>query len=234
MTDLGGWQAALPGIIVATTALVVMTLDLFMRGPDRDALCVLGIGGLVLTIAGTLAMWGTPDVAAFGKVLAGGFPLAAVAGRADIMRHFDAALEGSPDYVWQAGTLNGNPVAASAGLATLGELRKPGAYEKIFATGTRLRDGLAAAARKHGLPAQVSGEPPVFDIIFTDRPVVDYRATLTADRRRIALFNEECLRRGVVKAVNKIYVSAAHTDTDIDETLQVFDAALAAVAARTT
>jgi glutamate-1-semialdehyde 2,1-aminomutase len=173
-------------------------------------------------------------VAAFGKVLAGGFPLAAVAGRADIMHHFDAALEGSPDYVWQAGTLNGNPVAAVAGLATLGELRKPGAYEKIFATGTRLKDGLAAAARKHGLPAQVSGEPPVFDIIFTDSPVVDYRATLTADRRRIALFNEECLRRGVVKAVNKIYVSLAHTAADVDETLQVFDAALAAVAARTT
>ncbi|HEU4366878.1 MAG TPA: aminotransferase class III-fold pyridoxal phosphate-dependent enzyme [Methylomirabilota bacterium] len=175
-----------------------------------------------------------PDVAAFGKVLAGGFPLAAVAGRADIMRHFDAALEGSPDYVWQAGTLNGNPVAAVAGLATLGELRKPGVYQKIFATGTRLRDGLAAAARKHGLPAQVSGEPPVFDIIFTDRPVVDYRATLTADRRRIALFNEECLKRGVVKAVNKVYVSLVHTDADVDETLGVFDAALAAVAARTT
>jgi glutamate-1-semialdehyde 2,1-aminomutase len=73
----------------------------------------------------------------------------------------------------------------------------------------------------------------VFDIVFTDSAVVDYRATLTADRRRIALFNEECLRRGVVKAVNKIYVSLAHTDADVDETLGVFDAALAAVAART-
>jgi glutamate-1-semialdehyde 2,1-aminomutase len=174
-----------------------------------------------------------PDVAAFGKVLAGGFPLAAVAGRADIMKHFDAALEGSPEYVWQAGTLNGNPVAATAGLATLAELRRPGAYAKLFATGTRLRDGLAALVPKHGMPAQVSGEPPVFDIIFTDRPVVDYRATLTADRRRIALFNEECLKRGVVKAVNKIYVSLAHTDADVDETLGIFDAALAAVAART-
>jgi len=174
-----------------------------------------------------------PDVAAFGKVLAGGFPLAAVAGRADIMKHFDAALEGSPEYVWQAGTLNGNPIAATAGLATLAELRKPGAYARLFATGTRLRDGLAALVPKHGMPAQVSGEPPVFDIIFTDQPVVDYRATLTADRRRIALFNEECLRRGVVKAVNKIYVSLAHTAADVDETLGIFDAALAAVAART-
>jgi glutamate-1-semialdehyde 2,1-aminomutase len=174
-----------------------------------------------------------PDVAAFGKVLAGGFPLAAVAGRAAIMRHFDAALEGTPDYVWQAGTLNGNPVAAVAGLATLAELRKPGSYERLFRTGTRLKDGLAAAARRHGLSAQVSGEAPVFDIIFTDRPVVDYRTTLTADRTRIAAFNRECLRRGVAKAVNKIYVSLAHTDADVDATIEVFDQALAVVAATT-
>jgi len=192
------------------------------------------VTGFRLAYGGAQAYYDVvPDVAAFGKVLAGGFPLSAVAGRADIMKHFDAALEGSPDYVWQAGTLNGNPVAAVAGLATLGELRKPGAYERIFATGKRLKDGLAAAAKKHGMPAQVSGEPPVFDIIFTDSPVVDYRATLTADRRRIALFNEECLRRGVVKAGNKIYVSLAHSEQDVEETLAVFDAALAAVAART-
>src|SRR5207245_634987 len=145
------------------------------------------VTGFRLAYGGAQAYYDVvPDVAAFGKVLAGGFPLAAVAGRAAIMHHVDAALEGSPDYVWQAGTLNGNPVAAVAGLATLAELRKPGTYERLFATGKRLRDGLAAAARKHGLPAQVSGEPPVFDIIFTDRPAVDYRATLTADRRRPA------------------------------------------------
>ncbi|HET7340899.1 MAG TPA: aminotransferase class III-fold pyridoxal phosphate-dependent enzyme [Methylomirabilota bacterium] len=192
------------------------------------------VTGFRLAYGGAQAYYDVvPELAAFGKVLAGGFPLAAVAGRADIMKHFDAALEGTPDYVWQAGTLNGNPVAATAGLATLAELRKPGVYERLFATGRRLREGLAAAAKKHRLPAQVSGEPPVFDIIFTDQPVVDYRATLTADRRRIALFNEECLRRGVVKAANKIYVSVAHSEQDVEETLQVFDAALAAVAART-
>src|SRR5207244_8896678 len=109
-----------------------------------------------------------------------------------------------PDYVWQAGTLNGNPIAAVAGLATLGELRKPGAYERIFATGKRLKDGLAAAAKKHGMPAQVSGEPPVFDILFTDSPVVDYRATLTADRRPIALLNEECRPSGWAKEGKKL------------------------------
>jgi glutamate-1-semialdehyde 2,1-aminomutase len=172
-----------------------------------------------------------PDLAAYGKVVAGGFPLACIAGPKTIMRHFDAALEGTPDYVWQAGTFNGNAIACAAGLATLAELRKPGAYERLFQTGTRLRDGLAAAARKHGLPAQVSGEPPVFDIFFTDRPVVDYRATLTADRDRIKRFNQELVRRRVVKAVNKIYVSLAHTDQDVDETLDIFDQTLAAIAA---
>ena len=172
-----------------------------------------------------------PDLAAFGKVLAGGFPLACVAGPKAIMRHFDAALEGTPDYVWQAGTFNGNAIACAAGLATLAELRRPGAYERLFKTGGRLRDGLAAAVRKHGLAAQVSGEPPVFDIFFTDRPIVDYRATLAADRERIKRFNQELLRRGAVKAVNKIYVSLAHTDRDVDDTLEIFDQALAAIAA---
>src|SRR5262247_65072 len=99
----------------------------------------------------------------------GGFPLACIAGPKEIMRHFDAALEGTADYVWQAGTFNGNAIACAAGLATLAELRKPGMYQQLFKTGTRLREGLAAAARNHGLAAQVSGEPPVFDIFFTDR-----------------------------------------------------------------
>jgi glutamate-1-semialdehyde 2,1-aminomutase len=192
------------------------------------------VTGFRLAYGGAQEYYGVvPDLAALGKVLAGGFPLGAVCGPAAIMRHFDAALEGTPEHVWQTGTLNGNPVAAVAGLATLAELSAPGTYERLHETGARLRDGLAAAARRHGLPARVSGEPPVFDILFTDREIVDYRATLTADRRRIAIFNEECLRRGVVKAVNKIYVSLAHTAADVEETLAVFDQALAAVAART-
>ncbi len=189
------------------------------------------VTGFRLAYGGAQEYYGVvPDLAAFGKVIAGGFPLAAVAGSAAIMRHFDPALEGTPEYVWQAGTLNGNPIAAAAGLATLAELRRPGTYARLFALGARLRDGLAAAARRHGLAAQVSGEAPVFDIVFTDRPVVDYRATLTADRARIRAFNEACVRRGVVKAVNKIYVSLAHTDADVDATLAVFDEALAEVA----
>jgi len=192
------------------------------------------VTGFRLAYGGAQEYYGVvPDLACVGKIVGGGFPLAAVCASADLMQPFDPDRDGKGEFISQSGTLNGNPIAAAAGLATLAELRKPGAYTKLFATGTRLKDGLAAAARKHGMPAQVSGEPPVFDIIFTDRPVVDYRATMTADRRRIALFNEECLRRGVVKAVNKIYVSLAHTDADLDETLGIFDEALAAVKRRT-
>ena len=173
-----------------------------------------------------------PDLAALGKIIGGGFPLAAVVGRKELMRHFSQELEGTPEYVLQAGTLNGNPIAAAAGLATLSELRKPGTYERLFTTGARLRTGLAEAARKAGLTAQVAGEAPVFEIYFTDRPITDYRATLTADRALHAAFTQAMLRRGVVKAAAKFYVSLAHGDEEVRRTIQVFEEALEAVAQR--
>jgi glutamate-1-semialdehyde 2,1-aminomutase len=168
-----------------------------------------------------------PDLAAYGKIIGGGFPLAAVCGRRDIMKHFDPRLDGTPDFVGQIGTLNGNPVAAVAGLATLAELAKTGAYERLHATGRALRDGLARLVRASGLPAQVVGETTVFDVVFTDRPVTDYRAMLTADAGLLKAFNAECLRRGVLKGREKLYVSLAHADADVERTLAVFEAALA-------
>jgi glutamate-1-semialdehyde 2,1-aminomutase len=169
-----------------------------------------------------------PDVCALGKIIGGGFPLAAVAGRRDIMRHLAPDLDGTPEFVAQAGTLNGNPIGAAAGLATLAELRKPGTYPRLFATGARLKAGLEEAARRAGLAAQVAGEAPVFEIYFTDRSITDYRATLTADRARHAAFTREMIRRGVVKAAQKFYVSLAHGDTEVERTLEVFGAALEA------
>ena len=167
-----------------------------------------------------------PDLAAYGKIIGGGFPLAAVCGQRAIMRAFDPRLEGTPDFVAQVGTLNGNPIAAVAGLATLAELRKPGAYARLHRTGRALRDGLAEIVRKSGLAAQVIGETTVFDVVFTDRPITDYRATLTADGARLRAFNAECLRRGVVKGVSKIYVTLAHGDDDVARTLAVFAEAI--------
>ncbi len=167
-----------------------------------------------------------PDLAALGKIIGGGFPLAAVCGRQEIMRAFDPRLDGTPDFVAQVGTLNGNPIAAVAGLATLAELRKPGAYSRLHATGGKLRDGLAELVRRSGLPAQVIGETAVFDLVFTDRPLTDYRAMLTADGAMLRAFNAACLERGIVKGREKIYVSLAHSGEDVARTLEVFEAAL--------
>jgi glutamate-1-semialdehyde 2,1-aminomutase len=171
-----------------------------------------------------------PDVAALGKIVGGGFPLAAVVGRRDIMRHLAPDLEGTPEFVAQAGTLNGNPIAAAAGLATLAELRKPGVYQRLFAAGARVKDGLEAAAAAAGLSAQVAGAAPVFEIYFTDRPVTDYRATLTADRALHAAFTNELIMRGVLKASQKFYVSLAHGDEEIGRTIEAFAGALEAAA----
>jgi len=170
-----------------------------------------------------------PDLAAVGKIIGGGFPLAAVVGREEIMRLLSPAQEKTGAYVHQAGTLNGNPVACAAGLATLGELRKPGTYERLFQAGNRIKTALQEAARAAGLEAQVAGEAPVFEIYFTDRPITDYRATLTADMALHAAFTRALLERGILKAIQKFYVSLAHTEEDIRQTVQAFTAAFHAV-----
>lgn len=173
-----------------------------------------------------------PDLAAYGKIIGGGFPLAAVCGREAIMRSMDPSLEGTPDYVAHVGTLNGNPVAAVAGLATLAELRKPGTYARLFRTGAMLRDGFTDLVRRSGLPAQVMGEAPLFDVFFTDQPITDYRSTLTSDQALLKAFNHECLKRGVLKGSQKFYVSLAHTEADVERSLEAFAGALQALPRR--
>src|SRR5690606_37117719 len=102
------------------------------------------VTGFRFAYGGAQAYYGvTPDLATFGKVIGGGFPLAAIAGRADIMRHFDKAAVGEEDFTVQIGTLSGNPVASAAGLATMEILKEPGAYDKLFATGRALMDGIS-------------------------------------------------------------------------------------------
>src|SRR5437899_1738231 len=120
----------------------------------------------------------TPDLCTLGKVIGGGFPLAAIAGRADIMAHFDRGLVGDDGFLMQVGTLSGNPVAAAAGLATLEILKRPGAYEHLFATGRELMSTLAELLKANKVTAQVSGEPPLFDAVFSGEPVRDYRGAL--------------------------------------------------------
>jgi glutamate-1-semialdehyde 2,1-aminomutase len=168
----------------------------------------------------------TPDVCTLGKIVGGGFALAAIAGRADIMKHFDRLAMTDEDFIFQVGTLSGNPVAAVAGLATLEVLKRPGTYEGVFANGRKLMDTLSELLKKHGFKAQVLGEPPLFDIVFTDQPIKDYRDTLKADAAILKRFNQALRARGIMKGESKYYVSVAHTQADIDHTIGAWEEAL--------
>ena len=164
----------------------------------------------------------TPDLCTLGKAVSGGFPLTALAGRDDIMAHMDGGSVPSGDFMPQVGTLSGNPVAAVAGLKTLEILRRPGTYDNLRANGARLRNGLQKMLDEAEIPARVTGESVLFDVFFTEQEVTDYRSTLLADSDMASRFNSGVLERGVFKGTTKFYLSTAHSEEDIDQTLEVF------------
>jgi glutamate-1-semialdehyde 2,1-aminomutase len=185
------------------------------------------VTGFRFAYGGAQSYYGvTPDLCTLGKIIGGGFPLAAVAGRAAVMAHFDRALVGDDGFLMQIGTLSGNPVAAVAGLKTLEVLRRPGMYERAFATGRALMEGIAALIAKAGIPGQVVGEPPLFDAVFADGTLADYRATLRGDKAVAAHVNRVLRARGIMKGDSKYYVSVAHEPRDVDQTLTAFEEAL--------
>jgi glutamate-1-semialdehyde 2,1-aminomutase len=167
----------------------------------------------------------TPDICTLGKIIGGGFPLSAIAGRADIMAHFDRAKVGEEGFMPQVGTLSGNPVAAVAGLATLQVLKRPGTYEKVFATGRALMNGIAGIIAETGLPAQVVGEPPMFDVAYSRNVPHNYRDILRTDEAMQRRINQRLRAGGVLRSDSKFYVSVAHTAADVDYTLEAYRAA---------
>ena len=190
------------------------------------------VTGFRLAYGGAQEYYGVvPDLCTLGKVIGGGFPLAAIAGRADIMAHFDRSAVGEEGFLMQVGTLSGNPVAAAAGLATLEILRRPGAYDRIFATGRELMGTLAELLRRNGLTAQVTGEPPLFDVVFSNEPVRNYRGTLRGDADMLRRFNALLRERGILKGESKYYVSLAHTPEDIRHTRDAWASAIEALVA---
>ncbi len=159
-----------------------------------------------------------PDLTTLGKVVGGGMPAAAFGGRADIMASI------APDGpVYQAGTLSGNPVAMAAGLRTLELIDEPGFFETLGEKTARLTDGLAAAAAEAGVPASVEQEGGMFGLVFTDDgPVRSYAQVAAADVDRFRKFFHGMLGEGVYLAPSAFeagFVSAAHGDDDIDQTI---------------
>ena len=178
------------------------------------------VTGFRFAYGGAQELYGvTPDLCTLGKIIGGGFPLAAIAGKEEIMAHFDHAKVGDDGFTFQVGTLSGNPVAAVAGLATLEVLREDGAYEQVYANGERIMAALRDSFDAAGIPAAVVGQPTLFDIVFTDGPVNDYRDFTKGDPTRAARFNDLLRERGLLKGPSKFYMALAHDDADIAQTI---------------
>jgi glutamate-1-semialdehyde 2,1-aminomutase len=160
-----------------------------------------------------------PDISVFGKVIGGGMPLAAFASSRRIMEHL--APLGS---VYQAGTLSGNPVATACGLATLREIRKPGFFDDLSRKTRTLVDGLKGAADAAGVPFSVDSQGGMFGFFFMPELPQNYSTVMTTDQPRFNRFFHGLLDRGVYLApalYEAGFVSAAHTDADIAETVAV-------------
>jgi glutamate-1-semialdehyde 2,1-aminomutase len=219
----------LGGVIVEPFQRIITPRPGFLQGlrevTQRFAIPLLFdevVTGFRLAWGGAQEYYGVvPDLAAYGKIIGGGYPLSAVVGRADLMEAFNPDREASGDFIAQTGTLNGNPIAAVAGLATLQQLKTEGTYRRLFTTGRTLRQGLVELLQRYGIPGQVVGEDPLFDVVFTDEPVNDYRGVLTQNRDLLRRFNSELLTRGILKGSSKMYISLAHTTADVEQTLTV-------------
>ncbi len=166
----------------------------------------------------------SPDLFTFGKVIGGGLPVGAYAGRAELMSR--VAPEGP---VYQAGTLSGNPLAMTAGLATLSELSED-VYARIERASQRLADGLVAACREAGTPAMVQRVGSMLTLFFADAPVRNYTDAKRADHFKFRKFFHAMLDRGVYlppSGYEAWFVSLAHDDAVIDHTVAAARSALA-------
>ena len=178
------------------------------------------VTGFRFSYGGAQSVYGvTPDVCTLGKIIGGGFPLAAIAGKAELMAHFDKEKVGSERFLMQLGTLSGNPLAAVAGLKTLEILRRPGQYEKLYETGKTLMKGIHECLRDTEHAAQVVGHPTLFDVVFRKEAVRNYRDLRSGDRDKTARFNATLQANRILKVPGKFYISLALTDTDIEQTL---------------
>jgi len=158
-----------------------------------------------------------PDLTTLGKIIGGGLPVGAYGGRAEIM---DRVMPAGP--VFQAGTLSGNPLAVAAGLATLRSLRDHSPYDQLEKLSAKLAAGLAGAAEAAGLPHQVARVGSMLTLFFTDRAIHSWDDARHCDTKRFARYFWGLIDRGVYMPCSQyeaLFVSAAHTDADIDATI---------------
>jgi glutamate-1-semialdehyde 2,1-aminomutase len=188
------------------------------------------MSGFRVALGGAQAHFGIqPDLVCLGKVIGGGLPVGAYGGRLDIMSCISPA-----GPVYQAGTLSGNPLAMTAGLATLGEIMETPEFYPQLTTKTKvLCEGIGAAAEAAGVPIQSHQLGSMFGLFFNARPVTDYASAATSDQAAFKVWFHTMLEQGVYLAPSQFeagFMSAAHSDADIEKTLQAAKVAMQAVA----
>ncbi|MFV1876386.1 aspartate aminotransferase family protein [Nioella sp.] len=189
------------------------------------------VTGFRLAYGGAQERYGvTPDICTLGKIIGGGFPLAALGARAEIMAHFDKSAVGSEKWLMQLGTLSGNPVAAAAGLKTMEILRRPGQYDRLRDLGQSLMEMQSAALSDHGIAHRLCGDPTLFDVYFTDADPVDYRSAKHRDPMLNDVWNRSLRSQGIFKSPGKLYPSLALGPEDLETTRRAFRNAAKAVA----
>lgn len=209
--------APLPGFLQEVRALC----------DDFDVLMVLDeiVTGFRLAHGGAQEYYGVQaDITSLGKITGAGFPNGVVGGSARVME----AAFGRPaaEQVLHAGTFSGHPVAATAGLTTIRILQRDNLYATLHAAGERLRSLLAKELAAEGVKGQVLGVGPMWQVVFTDREVRDYRSSLWGDKRLALAVVKGMWERGILCATGRNYLSAAHTDADLDQTVAAFTASL--------
>lgn len=187
--------------------------------------------GFRLAYGGAQQRYGvTPDLTCLGKIIGGGLPVGAYGGKREIMLHVAPAGQ-----VYQAGTLSGNPLAMQAGAATLRALKANAeAYPQLDDKGAQLAQGLRALASKHGVPVTVNQVGSMFTVFFTAEPVTDYATAKHANANAFKTFFHSLLEQGVYFPPSQFeacFVSLAHNQEAIDETIKAFDTAFERVAA---
>jgi len=190
------------------------------------------VTGFRLAYGGAQEYYGVvPDLVAYGKALGGGYPIGAFGGRRDIMDIVREDRLGEPGYVWVASTLGGNPVSTAAASAALSVFRQPGTYARLHGLGDYLRAGLRKSLRERQATAQVIGDGPLAQVVFSAEPVRDYRSTQKGDSAKGRALMLALFARGVFlnPMGTKLYLSVAHDEADCDELLTRFDEALAEV-----
>jgi glutamate-1-semialdehyde 2,1-aminomutase len=182
------------------------------------------ISGFRVAYGGAQALYGVrPDLTVLGKIIGGGLPVGAYGGRKEIM---DLIAPAGP--VYQAGTLSGNPLAVSAGLATLKQLKARGIYKALEEKSAALANGIGEAAKKAGIPLTRTGVGSMLTAFFTPGPVVDWNTAKQSDTRRYGRFFHAMLAQGVYLAPSQFeaaFLSTAHSSADIDKTIRAAHAA---------